>query len=192
VIRGLSAGLMSSLSGAMFFPVLLVRLDWPSGEVFFHTSRGTISFDGYSWTGVGSLASFAAPGETFGLGVTNATIRLIGAFNAVMDHKDQAVKNRAGTIYFGATSERNGATLTGAPFAIFAGNMDATKVVVNDDGPNVNYALELTLGSGTGARANASFSHTAEDQASKFPGDTSGRHVQFAGPNARNSPWPNT
>jgi len=180
------------VSADILFPVLLVRLDWPSGEVFFHTSRGTISFDAHSWTGVWSMASFSAPGETFGLGVTNAIISLIGSFDAVMDHKDEVVKNRAGTIYLGSTSERNGNTLTGAPLAIFAGNMDATKVVVNDDGPNVNYALELTLGSGTGARANASFSHTAEDQASKFPGDTSGRHVQFAGPNARNSPWPNT
>jgi hypothetical protein len=175
--RGAGATLMAELAKPAFYPVLLVNLDWPSGEVWFHTGRGNITWDGQTWTGVGLASSVSIPEESFGLATSQAAIRIVGTFEDVFDATEERVKNMRAAIYIGCVSERAGSTRVGAPVAAFIGVMDGTLFASEDDGA---YYLELTLASGPGARVNAAITHSGEDQKYHFPDDTAGRHTQFA------------
>jgi hypothetical protein len=188
--RGAGSTLLAELAKPAFYPVTLVYLDWPSGEVWFHTNRGSITWDSNTWTGVGDFATISVPPETAGLVPSTATLRIVGTIDDILDASEEAVKNRAGAIYFGCVTSRAGATLVGDPVEVWSGYMDGTVVEVGEDGGRQIYALELTLGSGPGARVGASITHSQEDQAARYPGDTAGRHTQFAVANARKLTWP--
>lgn len=189
--RGIGGTLLTEIIKPGFHPVVLVNLDWPSGEVWAHSNYGTITWDGHSWLGVGDFASFAVPEEALGLVSGAASITMVGTLGDVLADLDQSVKNRRAAIYFGATTERGGNTLVGTPFKAFGGYMDGTlfRLDVDEAGKQV-YALQLTLGSGPGARLGASITHSFEDQQAAFPMDTAGRHTQFAVPGLRSLTWP--
>lgn len=189
--RGIGSTLLTEVAKPVFHPVVLVNLDWPSGEVWAHSNRGTITWDGQDWDGVGNFASFAVPEETLGLVAGQSIITMIGTLEDVLDANDEEVKNRRAAIYCGAVTVAGGNVLIGTPFKAFGGYMDGTlfRLDVDETGKQI-YALQLKLGSGQGARLGASITHSFEDQQAAFPSDTAGRHTQFAVPGLRSLTWP--
>jgi hypothetical protein len=189
--RGIDGTLLTEISKPVVHPVVLVNLDWPSGEVWAHSNRGTITWDGQDWLGVGDFASFAVPEEAAGLVPGQASITIVGTLGDVLASLDEQVKNRRAAIYSGAVTVAAGNTLVGTPFKAFGGYMDGTlfRLDVDEAGKQV-YALQLTLGSGPGARLGASITHSFEDQQAAYPTDTAGRHTQFAVPGLRSLTWP--
>jgi hypothetical protein len=183
--RGAGAPFMAEIAKPFFWPVVMVYLDWPSGEVWYHTGRGTITWNGNDWIGAGDFAEVSIPEEAPGMAATNALCRVIGTFDQIEDAANEEVKNRPGAIYFGVTTTRAGNVLVGDPVNVFYGSMDGTMTEVGEDGGRQIYSLQLTIGSGPSARTGATITHSQEDQAYRFPGDTWGRHTQFAIPNAR-------
>jgi hypothetical protein len=189
--RGIGSPLLTELAKPVFHPVVLVNLDWPSGEVWAHSNRGTITWDGHDWLGVGDFASFSVPEEAAGLVPGQGSITIIGTLADVLDANDEEVKNRRALIYSGAVTVAGGNTLIGTPFSVFSGYMDGTLFRLDVDGTGKQvYALQLTLGSGPGARLGASITHSFEDQQSDYPTDTAGRHTQLAVPGLRSLTWP--
>jgi len=189
--RGVGATLLAELAKPVFHPVTLVNLDWPSGEVWFHGGRGSISWSGETWAGVGDFAAISAPEEAVGLVPGECVISIIGALDDLLDVLDANVKNRRAAIYFGAVTARAGNTLVGTPIEAFSGYMDGTVLpYVEGNGETLTYSLNLTLSSGPGARMGAAITHSYEDQISAFAGDTAGRHTQFAIPGIRSMTWP--
>lgn len=189
--RNIGATLLAEIAKPAFNPVVLVNLDWPSGEVWAHSNRGTITWDSHTWLGVGNFATFTVPEEAAGLVPGQAGITIIGTLGDVLASLDEQVKNRRAAIYVGAVTAAAGNTLVGTPFCAFAGYMDGTlfRLDVDEAGKQV-YALELTLGSGPGARLGASITHSFEDQQAAHPTDTAGRHTQYAVPGLRSLTWP--
>ena len=189
--RGIGSTLLTELAKPAFYPVTLVNLDWPSGEVWFHGGRGNISWGGETWAGVGDFASIVSPEEAVGLVPGQCVIRVIGDLSDLLSLVLATVKNRRAAIYFGATTTPAGNTLVGTPVEVFAGYMDGTMLpYAAGQGGVATYSLELALGSGPGARIGATLSHSYEDQIAAFAGDTAGRHTQFAIPGIRALTWP--
>lgn len=188
--RGVSAPLLAEVAKPHFFPAVLVYLDWPDGEVWMHTNRGDISFDGETWSGIGDFGQVSLPEEADGIVASSATISIIGPADIVLDHLYAPIRNRPGRVLWGAVTERAGNVLVGQPFEIFAGYMDACRMTVSDDQGGQVYVLQLTLGTGPGARSGASITHSSEDQRKAFSGDTAGRHTIHATSNARKRTWP--
>ncbi|WP_118138776.1 hypothetical protein [Oceanicella sp. SM1341] len=194
LIRGIGAAMLARLSGRLFHPVVLVELDWPGGMQRLHTGVGIIDWDDAAWDGVGQLGSVSVPEESPSLVPSSALLGLTGLPPEIYDRLDDPIRNRPGRILVGCLTGRSSNLLAGDPVEIFAGYMDALRlsVEVEDDAgeTRIVHALQLELGSGPGARSVASITHSAEDQAAAFPGDTAGRHCIYNRASMEVMTWP--
>lgn len=184
--RGIPAALLTEYQKSAFYPIAFIDLDWPSGRVRAHTNSGAITWGGNSWAGIANIATLSLPGDGTGLANAEGTITIVGTLSDLFDANEEKVKNRAAKIYAGATTTPGGTTLVSDPFLIFDGHMDGTMIPKAEG----QHSLILTLGSGPGARVKATVRHSEEDQSTKFPGDTAGRHTALAKPNAAKLKWP--
>lgn len=188
--RNLDPATLSALSKAQIFPILLLHLDWPDGEVRVHSNVGMLEYDNALWRGVGGAGTLQLPGEQTGLLSQPAQVRLMGVPDDLDEFLDAPIRNREGEILFGLTTERAGNVLVGAPFSIFIGYMDAMRdIVVADDG-TLRRDLVLDLASGPSQRAFTELYHTYEDQITAHPGDTIGRLFQNAEAEREKMTWP--
>ena len=184
--REIDPVVLAALVGPVVYPVVLVMLDWPTGAVRFHTSYGVITWGGFDWIGTGPFDDLSIGEEGEGLAASDASVRLLGSVDACLEDSEAVIKNRAATVYSGLVTAPGGNVLIGDPFVQFSGAMDG--LVYRQDGDR--HGLQLAMSAGPGARVGAAFTHSNEDQAAKFPGDTAGRHTQLAAANARIRTWP--
>ena len=194
--RGVPAGMLAELAKPCWYPVAMVYLDWPGGAVRWHSNVGDISWDSQTWTGVGAFGEINVPAEVPGLVAAEAGLRLYGVPSTIYDYLDDPIRNRAATIYVGATTVRGGTTLVADPVEIFSGYMDAmsmTEAHREDSGEiTLERSVLLTIGSGPGARTSGRVSHSAEDQAKRYPTDTAGRLVIYNQSKTGKITWPQT
>jgi len=177
--RGASAGLIADLGGH-FCPVLLTYADWPGEQIFIHSGAGALSWGGQTWMGAGKLVQFNAPQEAGGLATSEASVRVAATVEDMLAERGKIIRNRSVTVYFATTTEAGGNVLKTDPVELFSGYFDSrTGSLARSDG-GLAHDMVLGLGVGPSARASASITHSYEDQITKFPGDTAGRHVQNA------------
>ncbi len=192
--RGADASFMAEIAGPVWYPVTLVYLDWPGAPVRVHSSVGSISWSGETWSGVGSFGEVVVPREVSGVVPSEAGLRLYGVPDDIYDMLGDQIRNQVGAIYVGALTERSSNTMVGEPSEVFSGYMDAMRmeetVEASDGERRILRFVEITLGSGPPARTGGRIFHSAEDQDAAFAGDTAGRHVIYNEANLRNLTWP--
>lgn len=191
--RGAPAAFLEALSGAFFHPVVLVDIDWPGERVLAHTNSGPITWSGRTFQGVGKFGSIDIPGESMGGVPEEFTMALTCDLPELAAWADKPIRGRAGTVYLGATATRGGSDLLGA-VGIVAGTCDGLVLRVERqeaDGDVVDlYTLTVTFSAGPSMRSLSSVSHSDEDQARAYPGDTAGRHLIAIQANAAATLWP--
>lgn len=187
--RGIDAATVAAMSGH-FHPVLAVELDWPDDPVYAHSGVGEIAWDGKIFQGVGVFGDISIPGDAFGAIPTDAILTLLGVPSEIFDRLNDPIRNRYGAIYFGVTTKAGGNILVGEMTVLFEGYMDASKYIGEREGDVIQHGIQLTLGSGAGMRSTAAVTHSYESQIADFPGDTAGRHLQWAVKQARKRKWP--
>jgi hypothetical protein len=175
LVRTVDPALLSTLAQPVFFPIILVYIDWPGSPVYVHSNIGTVSFDGETWQGVGAFGDVDMPEEALGLASQAATLRLIGLPQELDDYLDDPVRNRDASIWFGTVTERSGNQLTGDPVEIFSGYVDAMRDVFTSNDGEATRGVILSVAQGPSQRQRAEVYHTYEDQIAAFPGDTAGR-----------------
>ena len=188
--RGVDASMLAALSADVIHPVALVWLDWPGGAVRVHSNLGDILWAGEVWRGVGNLGGISLPEESGGLASVEATLQLVGATEEVFERVEDPIKNHPGRILMGVTTERGGNVLIGQPTGLFVGAMDSSRAVVTGADGELEHGIEVTVGSGPGARSIASIYHSPEERARVAPGDTAGRHVINALTRVETQRWP--
>lgn len=188
--RGMDPDTLTEMAKPLWYPIMLVYLDWPSTPVRVHSGVGSISYDGETWLGVGAAGEISIPGEGIGAVSGRATLTIYGETSALLTAAGAAVRNRAGAIYLGALTARAGNTLAGDPVEMFRGYMDALRFTVTGADNATRHALQVDLGSGPSARQMASVKHSAEDQALRYPGDTAGRHLINIEARVETMRWP--
>lgn len=166
--------------GGVFYPVIMVRIDWPDGEVYANTNSKTITWDANSYTGVSFLGSLEIPEETGGIVTAEASLTIAGYLENLLDTTEINSRNRQVNIYVGLTTKVDGDTLVGDPVEIFSGYLDENELIDAPSGNNRSHTLKYGISSGPSARASASINHTYEDQIGKYVGDTLFRHVIHA------------
>lgn len=178
VRRGVDPLLLGAMSAPVWFPVVLVRIEWSDGVRRLHSATGTLSVAGEDYLGVGAFGRVSIPGEGEGPGATVASLTLFGlADDAILSTTGQ-LRNRPGVVMLGALTEPGAGALIGAPLEVFGGYIDAIRFRYAADGDRLMSALQLDLGSGPSARQAAAILHSTEDQQRKHPGDTIMRHLQ--------------
>lgn len=190
--RTIHSATKAALQG-VFYPVVMVHLDWPGGHVYAHSGAGTITWGGQSWLGVGKFGGLEVPGESPGLAAPQASLTLIGDPSTLFDLLAEPIRNRPGEVYEALTTVPGGNILIGDPITLFSGHMDAMRyrLMAQEEGGLivVDHVVQIDLGSGPGARSSAAVLHSYEDQIEKFPGDTAGRHLINIEAQAENLDW---
>ena len=190
-VRGIDPALIAEISRPTFFPVLLLKLNWPSAPVLAHSSTGQIEFGGDVYNGVGEFGQIIVPAETANGASRRMSLILTGLPQEALDEINRpGLRGREGSVFFGALSETSGNILIGRPHEIYSGTIDVVSYDVSYDGENYDSAIQVDLVSGPPLRREASLFHTQEDHNLLFPNDTAGRHVQAAETDATNRRWP--
>ena len=188
--RNIDPATLAELAKPVFNPVILVYLDWPDAPVRVHSNVGTLSWDGHDWHGVGQFGDIRMPEEDTGLAAQPAETRLIGVPDELDQYLDDPIRNREGVLYFGTVTERDGNTLVGEPFEMFAGYMDALRETVEVEDGRMRRDVLLSIASGPSQRSFAELFHTYEDQLRRFPTDTAGRLTINAEAERDKLTWP--
>jgi hypothetical protein len=188
--RGVAPETLAQLAKPVFYPVILVYLDWPDATVRAHSNVGLLDWNGHLWKGVGNFGALQMPEEEMGLASQPAEVRLIGAPDELDQYLDDPIRNREAVIHFGVVSERSGNVLVGEPFEIFAGYMDAMRETVEVEDGQMRRDVVITLANGPSQRSFAEVFHTYEDQIRRFPGDTAGRLTINAEAERDKLTWP--
>lgn len=188
--RTLSAGLKVALSAPSLNAVLLVYLDWPGGAVRVHSGTGIIAWGGFNWNGVGGFGSVDVPEEALSGMPVEFALSLVCELPELATYADAVIRQRAGEVYLGATTEPGGNVLVGAPCSLAAGTMDTLVLASETSDGNTEYRLTLGLATGPGYRSMAAISHSHEDQSRRYPSDTAGRRLILANARAEKTLWP--
>lgn len=201
LMRQVSAETLDALSG-VFFPVLMVHVDWPEEPVYAHTGVGPITWDGHTWVGVGPVGAVDIPPEALsGVVAAEAILSLVGVPVDLDGMLDDEIRGRAVEVYFAVVAGRPGGhdgrqitgpgcTLKGAPSPLFYGTMDALDLDAAASDTGVSHEARVTVTTGPSARSRASIYHTDEDQRRRHPTDTAGRHLIMAFAKAQKLTWP--
>lgn len=190
LMRPISAGMQAALSAPFFYPVAMVYLDWPGGVLRMHSGAGSITWGGESWSGVGGFGEVSVPDEALGGVPVEFSLSLICPFAELASYADAVIRQRAGRIYLGATTEPGMNTLVGDPVEIASGTMDTMVLSIETSGSTSLYQLTVGLATGPGYRTSAAIAHSHEDQSRQYPGDTAGLRLMAAMARAENTQWP--
>ncbi|WP_422073859.1 hypothetical protein [Tranquillimonas rosea] len=198
--RGCSPELLAALAEPPVHPCLLIEADWPDGVVRVHTGQYPMTWDGKTWMGSGyvvdsdervNLVDFAAPAEGEGMTADGGTIRIAATLETILSERGKVIRNRQISVWFGVTTWNYGNVLAADPVLLFTGYFDERNFELAREDNDFSHDLTLGLGLGPPPRANASVTHSAEDQKAAYPGDTAGRHLIHAEKRRVNPPvWP--
>jgi hypothetical protein len=177
--RGVDPTLLAAISGGAFHPVQLVRVAFPGDVVRVHSGRGSLSWGGQSWLGVGEKGFIQLPAESAGAASFSGVLRLGGLPDTLDDYLNTSINGIEVDVWFGAVTARAGVTLIGSPVLVFAGFCDGVSDQQTFDGDgNSLRVLSIGITSGPSQRAAVGVYHSYEDQRSSHADDTGGRWLK--------------
>src|ERR1051326_3188094 len=83
-MRTMSAGMLSAIQAGTIVPAIFIQAQFATGTVYIWTGTGTLSWNGHSWAGVGSLLSISAIEEGSNVEARGITIGLGAVDNALL------------------------------------------------------------------------------------------------------------
>lgn len=187
--RGIDAATLEAMAGH-FHPVVAVYLDWPGGAVRAHSGSGQITHNGEVYTGVGGFADINIPGDLYGAVPSDTVLTLVDVPSSIFDRLEDDIRDRDAVISFGVTTVTGGSELIGDLNILYEGVMDATQYIGGRETDTISHGIQLTIGGASSMRSSADFTHSYENQIDAVPGDTAGRHLQYATTQARRRKWP--
>ena len=176
VSRALSAEMLAALQRHLIKPVTFVELDWPTDYIRAHSRRGTLTWGSNDWTGVGPFGAVQFPTTTRSVIQQTASLILTVPPDAPEVEVEQPVRNKLAKIHWGLL-DIDTDELIPTPVEEFVGRVDAQKLQMTSAEGGVQTVIQIDLVSGVPARRTASVTHSFEDQITRFPGDTAGRHL---------------
>jgi hypothetical protein len=188
VTRGVDPDLLAAIA-APFHPVMLVQVDWPGGMVRVHSGLGDLTWNGHTWTGVGTKGEVRLPQEGTGLAADDGLLRIGGLPDEIDAYLDADVRGRAVDVWFGATTVRAGTVLVSDPVQVFTGYVDGLSDETAVEGKDLQRTINVSLGSGPPQRSRANAVHSYEDQIAAYPGDTGFRWAKAANAAAGTLVW---
>lgn len=164
--RDLTAGMVTEVTGDSLSPRLLAYFDFPSGEVRVWTGLGNLSWDGETWSGIGTFGTFnpaqggtdiSAQGAEFGLsGIPSS---LISA--ALGD----AYQNRDCSVWLACLD--SGGSVVSTPYQ-WQGRMDTMVIDEKGETSDIRLTAESRLIDLDRPRIRR---YTNEDQQQEYGGD---------------------
>lgn len=164
--RTIPTGTAESLFEPDLWPVGLVQLTFSSGTVWLWTGIGNLEWNGFTWTGAGTLGRIGPVEETAELRAVGVELELSGIPQEVLDiAKNEDWQNRQAVAYYGVLDQSR--QWIGEPFQIFGGVMDQMSLREGAES-KITLSCESDLIDLERTKARR---YTPEDQASEYSGD---------------------
>lgn len=190
LVRYIDPLLLAEYQKPIFYPVALVYLDAPDGELFLHSGVGSLPYDGKTWLGLGGIGGIDIPPESSGAVPDAAVLTIAGPVDELLVlANDQETRGRQVDIYSGCTTTAGGTTIIGAPLRVFTGSMGRSDFSLDISRSFATFSVKVK--SGQPARSGAQIAHSDEEHQSKNPGDTMFRRTSNAAKWAKTpQQWP--
>lgn len=122
--RDLTAAYKSKLTEQQIRVVVFFYADFPSGAVRIWSGLGNLSWDGYTWVGLGDLIKVDPITETKDSRVEEIGVEVSGFSSDFFDPVQiDDFYGRTGTIWMGLIDESTGGVIDD-PYVIFSGTLD--------------------------------------------------------------------
>lgn len=165
--RDLTAGVLSAIAAGTVRPVLFYEGSFASGTVRLWTGLGTVSWNGQSWTGAGSLLGMSSIQETTEVRATGLTISLSGMPGSLISLAlSQARQGADGLVYLGFLDSAG--AIIADPSLAFSGRLDVPEIVDAGETCTISISYESRLIDLERPRERR---YTSEDQRLDYPLD---------------------
>jgi hypothetical protein len=164
--RTLTAGVQSAIVQSQLTALMFVELDFASGFLRVTTAGYDVTWNGYTWTGVGLLGSVEAITEDTALQANGIKLGLSGVDTAIISIAlQESYQGRAAKIWLAFVNDAG--AIVADPLLIFVGRMD-TMTVQDGETATVLLQLENDLAAWDRPRVRR---FTDADQQAEYPGD---------------------
>lgn len=171
--RNISNDLKTASESDVIIPVILVKLEYASGNVNAHSAVGTIVFNGDTYLGVGQYGSVTATAETSDGSANYVDLELSGVESALVSIQlNEHYQGRRGTLYYGLFDKNSNALIE--PTIIFRGLMDNSEITLGETG-SIKLRINNRLAEWDKINLRR---YTDTEQQFRFPGDTGLQFVQ--------------
>lgn len=165
--RDLTAGMLSAIAAGTVRPVLFYQGAFSGGTVRLWTGLGTVSWNGQSWVGAGSLLGMSSIQETTEVRATGLSVSLSGVSTSLISLAlTQARQGAAGSVWLGFL-DAAGAVIAD-PTLAFQGRLDVPEIIDSGDTCSITISYESRLIDLERARERR---YTSEDQRIDYPND---------------------
>lgn len=145
--------------------ILLLKLEFDSGDVRVHSNLGDVTFNSEVYQGVGTLGTIGGMQENAELSSSQISVSLSGVNNALLSlFLSDDFHGRPATVYFGFM-DSSGVLINA--FIIFNGFMDTDSIV---SGENSTITLKINNNLSLWDRKKLTLNNN-EDHQKDFPGD---------------------
>lgn len=166
---GITPDYLAAIQSGELLPILFVELGFVSETVRIWSGIGNITWNGHTWSGVGSLLSLPGIEEGVTVEARGVAISLSGFDATILPEilSDWQIGTPC-TIYLGAFYANAPTTIIPSPLVAFSGRMDQPVVEVSGKTATITVNVETRI-----LEMNVSVErrYTQEDQQRDVPGD---------------------
>ena len=165
--RDLSSGVISEITSSSLAPFLLFEGVFASGTLRLWSGIGDLSWNSYTWTGVGSLASISSVTESAETSAQGITVSLSGIPSSLVSlFLGDVRQGSAGKVYLGFLNSSN--QVIDSPYMLFEGRLDVPAMEESAETAVISITYESRLIDLERPRESR---YTDEDQQREFSGD---------------------
>lgn len=165
--RDITSGFQTEIEASQLRPILLLKAEFDSGNVFMFTGVGTISWGGDDYLGGGNLLSIESIEETNELKAASTRFKVSGVPSSSLSLAlSEDYQGRPISCYFGVLNS-SGAIIAD-PYLVFKGKMDIMEITDSGETSEIIISAENDL---IDLRVSRPRYYTPEDQKIDYPSD---------------------
>ena len=165
--RDLSASVQAALDETQVNPILLFEAEFADGYLRLWTGYGDLSWNGYTWTGAGTMGSISPISETDQVQANGIAVSLSGIPSDYVSLILSDVRQgKIGRVYLGFLD--NSGNIIANPYMAFEGRLDIPTLEEAGEGAMITITYESRL---IDLNRSREIRFTDEEQKRMYPGD---------------------
>jgi hypothetical protein len=169
----MTAAMAVQLSASHIRPLFLMSAQFTDGTIYVWSGMGTLSWNGQTWIGLGTLGTISGVEESSEIKANNVTFTLSGIDPSLLGEAlNQARQGYPVTLWFGFLDDQ--LNVVADPVQAYSGRMDVPVIEEGSDTSTISLTVENRL---IDLNRTKERRYTDQDQQIDFPGDTGFRYV---------------
>jgi hypothetical protein len=166
-MRDLTVSVQNAISADQVSPILLFEGEFATSTVRVWSGYGNLSWNGYTWLGVGTFGGISSISETADIKASGVTVSLSGIpLDMISLTLSEVRQNKIGRVYMGFMNSSN--AIISDPYLAFEGRLDIPAIQDDAESAVITISYESRLIDLQKARE---LRYTDEEQKRLYPGD---------------------